>query len=384
MNEPKISDIWPEWELVGFLRDSSYGKVYRIRRKAAETEEYSAVEVISVPTDRSSVASALKRGVSDDALRAYFDRFKDDFMWEMTMVRKISSPHLVPMKDMMVLDNEQSAGWTGYIRTDIYTPLPEYFSKNRLCQDEVVRLARELYEALTAAGGYGMVHGEINPENIFVTDDCRFLLGGFGVRRCIQKAQGRPSGDFDAPEVFEEGKYSPQSDIYSLGMVMAYVLNGGSLPTGKNISLLTDADPHLIELIKKATSYEPEDRFASAAEMRAALDKAALYGKGLPIKPWAVKTAAQPQEMPETEAGKPETDACETAPSEPEAKQKKQIFTKRNIMIGAAVLIILLAAAVLLILQPWDQSAPADSGTATQIFTEVLSAELLHGVPYPV
>ena len=380
MNEPKISDVWPEWELVGFLRDGSYGKLYKIRRKTAETEELSAVEIISVPPDRSSVEDALKRGVSDDALRTYFEKFKDDFSWEMTMVKKVSSPHLVPMEDMAVQDNEEFPGWTGYIRTGIYTPLSQYFEKNRLCQDEVVRLARELYEALSTAGGYGMVHGDINPGNIFVSGDCRFLLGGFGIRRCIQKAQGRPGGDFDAPEVFEEGKFSPQSDIYSLGMVMAYILNGGSLPVGKNVSLLADTDPRMIELIKKTTSYEPGDRYASAVEMRTVLDRAVSYGKELPIKPWSGRTAARPLETEEPAVQTAETEECETPPAE--EKEKKPLLTKRNVFIGAAILLVLLAAAVLLILQPWNQNAPVDS--AASIYTEELGARLIPADPLPV
>ena len=85
---------------------------------------------------------------------------------------------------------------------------------------------------------------------------------------------GVSNGEFDAPEV-RDGKraYSAVSDIYSLGRLMCFTANGGSFPKGRNAFKLPDADPEFVEIIKKASANEPEDRYGSAAELRRELEK---------------------------------------------------------------------------------------------------------------
>lgn len=340
MSVPNLTESWSQWELQEFLRDSSYGKVYRAKSEADGIPVYAAIEIITVPPNQSSIESARLQGIKEDTLRSFFDKFKDDLIWEMTMLKKVSSRHVVKIDDMIANENEQSPGWTGYIRTGVYTPLKAYFENNKRNQDEIVKMARDVYEALSAAGAYGMVHGDINPNNIFVSDTGSFLLGGFGVRRCVEKAWGAQSGgDFDAPEVYEKGKYSPQSDIFSLGMVMAYLLNGGGLPSGKNLSIINGADEQILEFIKRATAYDPEERFSSAVEMRAALDKLNDAGAGMPIATAiVVKEQATVEETPE------QIEAI---------VQKGPIFKKPRWIIIALVMVLAALAVALVLTRPW-------------------------------
>lgn len=352
MSVPNLTESWPQWELQDFLRVSSYGKVYRAKSETDGKPVYAAIEIITVPPDQSSIDSARFQGIKEDTLRSYLDKFKDDLIWEMTMLKKVSSRHLVKIDDMITNENEQSPGWTGYIRTEVYTPLKTYFENNKLNQDEIVKMARDVYEALSAAGAYGMVHGDINPNNIFVSDTGSFLLGGFGVRRCVEKAWGAQSGgDFDAPEVYEEGKYSPQSDIFSLGMVMAYLLNGGCLPSGKNLSIINGADEQILEIIKKATAYDPNERFSSAVEMRAALDKLNDAGEGIPIA-----TAIVVKEQPIVEETSEQTEAI---------PHKEAIFKKPRWIAIALVMILAALAVALLLTKPWEYLS--SSGTENPI-----------------
>ena len=321
-----------------------------------EKEIVAAVDVITVPPDNAALEIARSKGVSDDSLRTYFTKFKDDLHWEMTMLKTVVSPHLVHIDEIATVEHLTDVGWTAYIRREQFTSAVKYFEENKCTQNDVVRMGREIYEALAAAGGYGMVHGDINPDNILVTKSGSFMLAGFGIRRCVEKSWGaRPRGDFDAPEVYEGGKFTPQSDIFSLGMVMAYILNGGSLPTGKNISILSGVDPALADIIRKATAYDPTERYSAANEMRLALESEEIGREYevAPIKAPGTKDASAPEDTQE---------------SPPEAAPKTKLTKKQLIPIAAIAVVALAAIVVLFIPQALvrrvranpDGKSPAD------------------------
>lgn len=125
-----------------------------------------------------------------------------------------------------------------------------------------------------------------------------FKLGDFGTARITDQTKGASTRTgtnmYMAPEVFRGERYDSRVDIYSLGLVMYRLLNDGRLPffpaypapitfsdrenamaqrmNGVAFPAPKYADAKVAEIIVKACAYNAEDRFATPAEMRQALE----------------------------------------------------------------------------------------------------------------
>jgi serine/threonine-protein kinase len=173
----------------------------------------------------------------------------------------------------------------------------------------VIHFARQACSSLSEAHQAGIVHRDIKPENLFVTrigDEYDFMkVLDFGVVKITNAQQeltltntgamiGTPL--YMPPEVFVGGDVGPRSDIYSLGAVMYFLLTGvppfapdhprGLLyahtreePVPPSQRGRQPAPPELEALILRCLAKEPAARFASAAELDAAL-------VACPVRPW--------------------------------------------------------------------------------------------------
>ena len=339
MKEFDIRAVWPEWEIVGMLGKGPFGAVYLIERKDVEKPAYSTVKVITVPPDRSAVDNAAGQGIGLNELKAYFDKFKSDLNWELTMCSSASSPYIAETQKLAVIDTEDWPGWSAYIRMPVLTPLPAYFAKAKAGAEEAVRLGREICSALEVFGRFGLIHGAVHPGNVMVKDGGDFVLSDFGVRRCLKRAGsglfGNTSNDFEAPEIREGAAFSTAADIYSLGMLMRYALSGGVLPDGE-LHCSKKVDPRLIDIIRKATAQEPMERYISAAAMLYDLNKikikeakparmapAAITALGTVRKnAGTVKVPAEPETKPAEEAL--DVDEKTTVATETALKEEKE------------------------------------------------------------
>lgn len=154
-----------------------------------------------------------------------------------------------------------------------------------------LRILAQVCEGLRAAHEEGVVHGDIKPENIMLnTARGVAKVMDFGVSRIAKgdednRVTGTPT--YMAPEQFN-GEMSPLSDIYAIG-IMAFEMFTGKRPFRAR-SMIELLNMHLNEqppsprainpeipealeqLIYKAISKEPGDRFKDLAEMRKALN----------------------------------------------------------------------------------------------------------------
>ena len=159
---------------------------------------------------------------------------------------------------------------------------------------EAALIGQDLCRAVAAVHGAGLVHRDIKAQNVMREEGGRVVLMDFGAVRSRESgtAGDRLTGTplYLAPEVLAGGEATVRSDVYSLGVLLYYLVTG-SFPT-KAVNLdelkqahaagthrrLQDARPDLpdafVHVVERALAHSPANRFASAGEFQAALGRA--------------------------------------------------------------------------------------------------------------
>jgi len=164
--------------------------------------------------------------------------------------------------------------------------LENFIAKRRppYSPDEVVRYARRLLEILTYLHSQSppVIYRDLNPRNIIEKGGDLFLVD-FGIAKPMKSehkgtAIGTPG--YASPEQYK-GFAEPRSDIYSLGVLMHYLLTGANpedssrpLFTFESIRILNPRVPeYLDKLITSMLDVIPDNRPSSAEQVRTILEK---------------------------------------------------------------------------------------------------------------
>ena len=179
--------------------------------------------------------------------------------------------------------------------------LKTFMARNPLDTPAIGDIASQITEALAAAHAKGVVHRDIKPGNIIVTDARKVKVLDFGLARRFRIADtgqlgldgstipGRPIGtaNYMAPERILQLPVDPRSDLFSLGVII-YEMATGRLPfagtspseTVTNVlekeptpltTLAPDRPRELERIVKQLLSKRAADRYQSADDLRAAL-----------------------------------------------------------------------------------------------------------------
>ncbi len=150
---------------------------------------------------------------------------------------------------------------------------------------EVVRhVMRDVLSALEEAHRLGVIHRDVKPDNIIVSEQGTYLLD-FSIGFCVDMIPGlsRATGvgdhvgtwDYAAPEQLKDSSsVTAKADIYSAGVVLAEMF--GARPRLRHDRLdveLSGVSQRLKDIIRIATAEAPDDRYESAASLQAALDR---------------------------------------------------------------------------------------------------------------
>ena len=160
----------------------------------------------------------------------------------------------------------------------------------------ISQVAGDVLLALGTAHSAGIIHRDIKPGNVLIGSDGCAKVADFGIAKSIEPRPGEdPTATnlligtpaYLAPERIEGRKATPQSDLYSLGVVLYEALAGrkpfeASTPfgiahaaqTGDVVPLRAvnpDVAPAMAALVARAMSVDPADRFPTADAMRLAL-----------------------------------------------------------------------------------------------------------------
>jgi beta-lactam-binding protein with PASTA domain/predicted Ser/Thr protein kinase len=168
----------------------------------------------------------------------------------------------------------------------------------RLEPAQVVDVASQVLSALDHAHGHGIVHRDVKPENILITDGGNVKVADFGLARAfadatISQVEGTVTGtvQYLAPEQVQGEPADPRTDLYATGIVMFELLTGQPPYSGETSVAIAyqhlnervpspssrgpGVDGSLDAVVLHATEKDRDRRPASAREMRAELERAA-------------------------------------------------------------------------------------------------------------
>lgn len=163
---------------------------------------------------------------------------------------------------------------------------------------EALGIIEQLLEVLEAAHDQNVVHRDIKPDNIFLTDDGKLKVLDFGIARLHQaNSKATKVGSFMGTPAFcaqeqARGRWDEvdhRTDLYSAGATLFTCLTGQHVHQAETSSeqlalaigatarslatVLRDAPPDLVDLVDTSLAYDKEDRFQSARAMRAAVKR---------------------------------------------------------------------------------------------------------------
>lgn len=208
------------------------------------------------------------------------------FIAEARRVARLKHPSIVPVYDVGTEDDRC------FIVTEFVEggSLAQRLSRHPPSIEQSVGWIKDIAEALEYAHLHGVIHRDIKPANILIDHHGRSLLGDFGIAQSANKtgafAPSLGTLSYMSPEQLEGKPATPQSDVYSLGVVLHECLTGKlpystQNPTALRNEILGGAKrvspairQPLLDVCKKAMSRQPQDRHLSAAHFAADLVRA--------------------------------------------------------------------------------------------------------------
>ena len=289
----KTNVSWPGWETTRLIDRGSFGAVYEIQREIRGRVEHAALKVISIPRDDIEIQELKADGYDDESITQYFTDSLEKIEDEYAMMADLKGhSNVVYCDDIRTVQHDNGFGWDIYIKMELLTPLKSHLTE-KATEAQVIKLGVDICDALKLCEELNIVHRDIKPENIFVSRNGSYKLGDFGIAKTMEGTTGgTKTGTYDymAPEVYNNRPYHTQADIYSLGLVMYWLLNNRTAPflpqsskrptpsakmiardqrfSGEEIPAPKNGSEELKRIVLKACAFDPKDRYQSAREMR--------------------------------------------------------------------------------------------------------------------
>ena len=306
----------------------------------------------------------LGRQVAIKVLHANFandDEFVTRFKREAQAAGKLNHPNIVNMYDVG-FDQDLHYIIMEYVNGET---LKEYITRHgRLSIDEAVKFTIAIAEGLEHAHTMGIVHCDIKPHNVIITQTGRVKVTDFGIARAMNATNTvmytnsiLGSAHYLSPEQASGKPVDGNTDIYSLGVVLYEMLTGkvpfeGETPIAVALKHVREkvapptrynpSIPPLLEaVVMKALSKNPADRFDSISDMISdlRLSQGFTMGKTQRHEPYDFATQMIPAVDPEALE-----DFSTIQEERKDEGQKKSMLSKiasipqKYIVLGAAVI----------------------------------------------
>jgi len=308
----KTEMLWPGWGTERLIGRGSFGIVYEIRRNISGREERAAVKHISIPQNDSDIEELYNSGYDEESITEYFEAHRDNVIAEYNLMKSLSvSPNIVKCDGIRWEKQDNGVGWDIYIKMELLMPLHKALTDS-VKEETVEKAARDICSALVLCKEHNVVHRDIKSQNIFVSPNGNYKLGDFGIAKVAERTMGGTkigTYNYMAPEVYNNEPYGVAADIYSLGLVLYWMLNDKRMPflppasekikagmedearsrrlSGEPLPEPAHGSEKMKAIVMKACAYSPEERYHSAKEMLGALEQMD-QNPSLDIKPKTV------------------------------------------------------------------------------------------------
>ncbi len=321
------------------------------------------------------------------------------FRREALVAAGLNDPHVVTVHDA-VEDNGRQAVIMEFV--DGKSLRETLDKKGTLSLKLTVHIGIAVCAALDAAHRSGIIHRDVKPGNILLTENGRVMLTDFGIAKALSGDQDLTNENimmgtakYLSPEQVLGDELGPAADVYSLGLVLYECLAGkvpfmGASDTETALARLKkdptplqtlkpDLDPAVLKVIHRMLAREPEKRFATGAEASRALRLAGGISAGNtpagtprtkdptppPNKVIRTKTGSTPS------AGTPR-DRTPTGPRPIPPREVKPPFPVKPAWLVGAVVVLLAVGVLIASLGGGDSSTvtvvPDDTAVATTIY----------------
>ena len=274
------------YEILERIAAGGQGTVYRARDTVLD--RVVAVKVINQPvTDDPQYLEALQR--------------------EARLAARLDHPNITRVHDFQV------EGDTAYI---VMEYVPDSLDKHvragqPLPYQRAVEIAVQICRGLAHAHENGVVHRDIKPQNILLTEDGTAKVTDFGIARAlVSSTQSRGTRTMGTPwymalEQWSGSRVDGRADLYSLGILLYEMLTGSVPFQGEAIEAIyvqrreapvppisghLDVPMAVEDVVRRALEKSPEGRFANASAMADALEGAltGVSGRGRDRSDWAM------------------------------------------------------------------------------------------------
>ena len=260
---PAATGHWHHLVLFESVGSGAFGTVYRAWDTKVDREVALKLVSTSTPTTRSPLSEARN-------------------------LAKIRHPNIVTVYGAEQ-DSEQVGIWMEFIQGETLAEMVR--DRGPMSAREVIGIALDLCRALSALQGASLLHRDIKAHNVMREVGGRIVLMDFS-GAWTSEAGATPanlSGTplYMAPELFEGRPASFASDIYSLGVLLFYLLSGRLPVEGASLAdlksahakrtrtLLRDLRPELpeavVQVVERASAHDARERYQTAGELEHAL-----------------------------------------------------------------------------------------------------------------
>ncbi|KRN03840.1 Stk1 family PASTA domain-containing Ser/Thr kinase [Holzapfeliella floricola] len=267
----------------GYLLAKRY-KIIKLIGRGGMADVYLAQDII------------LERHVAIKVMRGEFQNNSPlvrRFQREALATSELSHPNIVS-----ILDISESQGMQYLVMEYIDgSNLKDYIKENYpISMNKVINIMDQILSAIKLAHQHEVIHRDLKSQNILISKTGVVKVADFGIAISLGKNAVTQTNSllgsvhYISPEQAKGSMATKQSDIYSLGIIL-YELITGNVPFGgetavsialkhfqENIPSIRKMHPDIPQslenVVLKATSKDPEDRYESVSKMKADLDSA--------------------------------------------------------------------------------------------------------------
>lgn len=274
------------------------------------------------------------------------------FQKEARAVAQLQHPHIVSIYRFGEVNGLFYMAMQYIDGTDLGWILRDFASDNELMQHEdVLRVMSQIGSALDYAHSKGVIHRDVKPSNVMLDREGRSILTDFGL--ALVQTEGTRGEIFGTPyyiapeQAVTSAGVVPESDQYSLGVMLYEMLTGGlpyngtspmdvamahmTEPLPSPLERNPDLHPALVSVLERVLQKEPADRYPSCAALAADLERAIREQSRQPSTLSRVSMLGVSEQVQEFRAAHPlpPLPAAVAAPAAPTPGQPNAAKTRR-------------------------------------------------------